>query len=281
MDFTQYVTETKGLVEKALGADYIVETMSKDLANGGKATGLGIRKKNAMIGAVLYLDNKESYTMEDAEKKAKEIVKNYRINAKVDDVIDKAEKLKSWEYAKEHLTARLYNKTTKAEVFKSAAEYGFDDLIIVPYIEVKMGKAGDGVVKVTQHLLDTYEVTAEEVIEIALANAKEKVKLTNMVDFMAEQTGLPAEIFGLPMCMQIVSNNEGAYGAISVIVAKDKLDEIFEHGYVVLPSSLHECIVVPIIDGNENRDFSEMVKAVNATEVREDEQLSDHVYIFE
>lgn len=49
----------------------------------------------------------------------------------------------------------------------------------------------------------------------------------------------------------------------------------------MLPSSVHEVLVVPKMDGTTLDAMDKMVREVNATTVAEEEQLADHAYEFE
>jgi len=55
----------------------------------------------------------------------------------------------------------------------------------------------------------------------------------------------------------------------------------YESNLLIIPSSIHECIVIPTNQLDMDvEEATEIVKAVNTTEVPEEEILSDHVYIF-
>ena len=54
----------------------------------------------------------------------------------------------------------------------------------------------------------------------------------------------------------------------------------FESDLYVLPSSIHEVIILPKNVNFDVNELTSMVQAVNGTEVRPEEVLSDHVYIF-
>ena len=82
--------------------------------------------------------------------------------------------------------------------------------------------------------------------------------------------------------MIVATNKEKSFGAIAM-KAKDKLAEVadrYETDLAILPSSIHEILLIPV---KENMDFFEleaMVREVNATQVAPEEQLSNHVYRF-
>ena len=49
----------------------------------------------------------------------------------------------------------------------------------------------------------------------------------------------------------------------------------------VLPSSIHEMLLIPHVDDWEESDLSSMVREVNLTEVAPEERLTDRVYFLE
>lgn len=59
------------------------------------------------------------------------------------------------------------------------------------------------------------------------------------------------------------------------------LEGLTEEDLFILPSSLHEIIVLKERDGMVPTDLLELVKQVNATEVRPDDKLTDSVYKFD
>lgn len=51
--------------------------------------------------------------------------------------------------------------------------------------------------------------------------------------------------------------------------------------FFVLPSSIHELLIVPKQEGMELSELEAMVQEVNATQVSREEKLSDHVYEYD
>ena len=75
----------------------------------------------------------------------------------------------------------------------------------------------------------------------------------------------------------VVTNREKCYGAASIIAAKKELAKRFPDGYIVLPSSIHEVLIVSK-DIGEGSELLNMVKEINATAVSPEDKLSDNVY---
>ena len=51
--------------------------------------------------------------------------------------------------------------------------------------------------------------------------------------------------------------------------------------FYVLPSSIHEVLIIPVSDGIDRDYLEEMVKSVNRDEVAPEDRLSDQVYLFD
>ena len=84
-----------------------------------------------------------------------------------------------------------------------------------------------------------------------------------------------------PCPMFVLTNPNNMYGA-SVILRKDVLEKIYAFigEYYILPSSVHEVIVVPTEVG-EPENLREMVTEINGTVVEPHDVLSDGVLIFD
>ena len=51
--------------------------------------------------------------------------------------------------------------------------------------------------------------------------------------------------------------------------------------FFILPSSVHEVLLVPASEGLKKEDLTEMVREINKTEVSPNEVLSDIVYVYD
>jgi len=249
-------------------------------ANGVKKMGIARKLKNGASPTV-YVDDMftKGLTIDEA---AQEVNRLFIANPSVDfdtTTVTDFEKVKS------NLRVRLFNNKTNAEVFKSAEEYGFDDLIITPYILVGQFNGNTGTIKIGTAMLDTWGVTADEVIQIGMENSKaEGFEVISMIDMLAKMMGkTPEELVAMGMVddgrMYVISNEERMFGAIGAIILADELKERFSSGYIVIPSSIHEVIIIPR-ETMDRETLDNMVNDVNASEVAPEEVLGSKVYIF-
>ena len=245
------------------------EVQEVEKANGVKLTGIVFPTGAANVKAIIYADDlmKEGLTVEEAAEKIRKVQELEATNKINIDFIN------DFEAVKPRLRARLFNERTSAAVKKSAAEYGFSDLVIIPYITGIETGNGAGAIKVTAGLMETWGVSPDEVIRIAEDNSKDDFRITSMASYLAGMGQPMPGIIDDPM--SIVTNESMSFGAYAIIPALDDLKKRFKNGFIVLPSSVHEVLVVDVTDSPE---LDLMVEEVNDTTVNPTEQLSNHAY---
>lgn len=269
------VTQYMNAVAEAIGAKTnIVEKENGVIYH-------GVMKENGTnCLPTVYVDEfyARDISVSDAAKEIEEIIKANEMTKDFDlSYVDDYEKVKPM------LRARLYNKATKAEIFRKAT--GFNDLIIIPVIELGdfKGDGSCGSIKVTEALLSIYGVTKKELIDTAIKNSSEDFTIQSMESVMMQMMlGMeidPVEDVGVNPQMIVLSNRSKVCGAISAVTLKKRLQTIFPNGYCIIPSSIHEVIAVPYTPGCED-GLSEMVREVNVTEVAPNEILGSRAYIF-
>jgi len=241
--------------------------------NGMVLIGITIKDPESNLAPCVYIDSMfdEGLSIAEAVNKIKEIIQNNP--APNFDPLT----LTDFNKAKQFLSLRLYNADNEYEIYKSASEYGFDDLIIIPVLTGFMPNAS---MKVGESFIETWGVSEEEVFATAEANTNaDDYSIISMTEITSGMMGIdPAEIPQPEMDMYIITNSGRMFGAYGAIVLKDKLKERFPDGYIVIPSSIHEVIVVPNI-GNDD-EIRQIINEVNATVVAPDEVLGSKPYVF-
>lgn len=82
--------------------------------------------------------------------------------------------------------------------------------------------------------------------------------------------------------MYVLTNQKGINGA-SCILYDDILQNFankINSDFYILPSSIHEVLLVPKTKNMKKEDLAAMVREINATQVADEEVLSDNVYFF-
>ena len=134
-----------------------------------------------------------------------------------------------------------------------------------------------------EQLLD-WNVTVEEVARKAMEHMPRllPVKLcgvTEELERTAKGMGLtppksPEPEDGLKL--YLLTNQRGYNGAAAILY--EGVLEKFGKDLILLPSSVHEVLLLPDDGDSDYEALSALVQAVNETQVRREEWLSDHVY---
>jgi hypothetical protein len=86
---------------------------------------------------------------------------------------------------------------------------------------------------------------------------------------------------GVPM--YILTNEDRVNGASSLLNerAMEDISQKLGGDFIVLPSSVHETIILPISEEFDRESLEGMVQQINFEQVAQDERLSDHVYQYD
>ncbi len=143
-----------------------------------------------------------------------------------------------------------------------------------------LGKAS---IAVRNDHIRQWRQTAETLFAAAQENMAEKMPelLVPMQKLLEEMTGLDTQDeYSVPM--YVLTNQEKTFGASALLYSKKikYLAKIWQKDLLILPSSVHEVLILPD-DGERDYDFyRQMVKEVNTTQVDPEEILSESLYRF-
>ena len=176
---------------------------------------------------------------------------------------------------------RLINKDRNAKLLEQIPYIPFLDMAIIATIEMDRGK-GIAAIKINNELLKMWNLTLSEIMPIANQNTFKGYSLKSMAETISEITGMPKEEYENESRMYVLSNKSGINGATEICnyQTMKEIANRFNRDLFILPSSIHEIIIILKTDEIELDILNEMVNEANTTSVNEEEILSDHAYIF-
>lgn len=204
-----------------------------------------------------------------------------------EDVSKLVTNIQNWEYVKEIVYPSLLQTEMNSMLLENLVSFPILDLSIVFIIRGEFRYSGNGMVKVTQALLDCYGITCEELYEQAVKNLEQdgyifqdmKIFLQRMVP------GLIAEEeeggFVPHREMYIFTNAAKCYGAAGILSCKLLRKFAGKRSFYILPSSIHETIFIPAAGVTDKEMLDDMVRQVNSTMSDRTEYLSDHSYYYD
>ena len=259
--FNKFVSD----VAAALGNCEIREVVKNGVSFTGLVVGNG--KVRPIVYINEYYDN--GLTVEETLTEIKKLTET------VPDIA--LDCLKDFDSVRGLLKVRLshVDKLFSDVISVTASKFGFNDLVIYPIIELSVGQGEPGSIKVTEDILKTWGVDSDLVIAQAIKNIETDYTIKSMYEVL----GVPEELRD-DNTMWIVSNNDMWYGASAILGALPELSQKFENGFVVIPSSLHEVIVIDI-DKLDSGSINSMINDVNKNVVSAEDFLSNHCYTFQ
>jgi len=260
--------------------------------NGVERTGLAITGTGSNIQPVIYLDT--AAKQYDTGWSVDDIVRN------IEGVYDKSlgpdfdtESFLNYDNAKSHLSVCVRNAEMNAELLERVPHEVVGDLAVMYRIETgPIGPdGGNGSVLVTNDVLHHLGVSEEQLKADAweCQKAQHPYTFRTMKEVMIDMMGgdIPEELQAAfdqePVAMNILSAPDGINGAV-YMCDRETLAEVAEKlgdNLVILPSSIHECIVLRESQTLDMESLKDMVEQVNSTEVSPDEKLSDNVYTYD
>ena len=194
----------------------------------------------------------------------------------------------NYDVMKEKLSIQVVATERNTEMLANIPHKEIEDMSMVCRFIVDAGPAGQGSILVNNAMLDTFGITKEQLFEDAVKYAPEikPSEIRSMLDIMIETLGIAVnqrDLGGEVDTMYVATTTDKTNGA-GIIAYPGFMDVAAEKvggDFFLLPSSVHEVIIVPDNGEMNFRDLEAMVREVNANEVAPQDQLSDHVYHYD
>jgi len=200
--------------------------------------------------------------------------------------------LKDYDQVKDRLFVRVSDAEKNKDYLAQVPHKTVDGLAITYHVAFDGVQGINASTVVTNDSLDRYGISAEQLHKDALANSQEMLpsRYTSMAAMMmgiAEGMGMEPDLMeeappGVPTLM-VLTNSSGVQGAAALFY-QDKLDGIssgFHSDFFILPSSVHEVLILPDDGNTDYKDLEMMVQQINKAEVAPEDRLSDHVYHYD
>lgn len=270
--------------------------------NEQKRTALQIVKEGDNMAPNVYIDEFfDNYKKaEDFDRILKEIA-DVATNAERPDI--DINRLTNYDLMKDRLTIELVDKNMNSERLKELAHTKHGDFAATYRIIISETAEGRSTALVNNSVVKQWGVTVEQIHQDALkADLLREPELYKMQDIIADIMGSEFAGFGFPeeregnllkkdpedieidsKDMLVLTNKNRTNGAGLLLQEEilKKVSDIIGGDYYVLPSSIHETIILPAEGDIELDMLEEMVKEVNREEVAPQEILSNEVQYYD
>ncbi len=283
-DFTEAVKEN---FREYYGDDFCISGSSILKNNSTRLEGVTVRREEECVAPTIYMNayHKRFLCGESFENLLSEM--HECIENGFDNVPENPEILEQdMEKLKKLIVFRLINREMNEELLQNVPYRKFQDLAVTYHIYVKVSPENAGSILINLEYMERLGLTEKELYRLAKANTPRHFPLEinpmgEMIKKLSQinDTEFPdelAELNGYPM--YIISNRTCFNGASCLLYPgiRRELADRLPDGFYILPSSIHELIVVPA--DREPDELLQMVGNVNMTQVPPEDILSNNIY---
>lgn len=273
--------------------EYTGEIVEKVLNNGEVIVGIAIIKPGSMMGPMIKLnDFYEAYRCTQNEQCISmtiQDIKNmvYTAWEQETDVLKIGNEIKmGFQAIKDRITMRLVNAEKNQQRLKNIPWIPFLDLAVTFFLEFIEEDGELRSIEVDHGLMEKWNVTSQDLYQVALGNMEKKNDglFCSLSEYMENILGLslaeenPEGKFHL----YIMTNKKSAYGAVEILRPGEleRRAQKIGRDLIVLPSSVHETLILPYTAGLDIEGLRMLVRRTNADTVIREEQLSDQIYLY-
>lgn len=293
-EFNQYV---KDHIKEYLPSEYetakvSIQEVTKN--NDRTLSGLTVLREGENFSPTVYLEPfadqvAHGRSLVDTLREIAEIQITHHIYAPVN-----ISTFMDYETARPMLSMKLCDPETNQEYLKDKPHTPCGNLAVFYRIQVERTEDGIASAVITNNLLESWGISKEQLHKDAVQaeNERNPIRFYSMEDLMAEMMGItePENLFEqtgpLPVDftpMYVLTNPDKIDGA--AVLARDgvveKIAELVDTNYFVLPSSIHEVLIVPDNGNIQAKELTDMVREINRTQVSPEERLSDKIQYYD
>ena len=284
----------KSAMEVTYGEDYRVSVQEVKKNNGLVLTGLTILKKDCNIAPTIYLNQafeqyQEGRTLESICREFIRVYEEHKVQADFD-----VSCVTDFSKVQNRICYKLINAEKNEELLADAPHVMLEDLAVIVYILVSKDSEGTGTITIRNNMLSFWHVDTDTLYEMALINTQRLFRgsvqsmasvmteiLSHKLDEESAQEFYDMMVGEDDMIPMYVCTNTAKLNGAGVILYQGLLQEFADRvgfDFYILPSSIHETLLIPANGDMDVENLRDMVRIVNRTEVAPDEILSDSVY---
>ena len=180
------------------------------------------------------------------------------------------EEIEDYDEMKDKLFIRVSNAAANAHVLKNVPHLLYEEFAITAHLAVEIREESLSSALVTDQLLEVYGISKDQLFEDAKKNS---VRLFPPAIF---ECGLDEE-----HCLCALTNQQKINGAAVMFYEGmfEELSDSFDCDLLVIPSSIHEMILVPYKEKDQVDFYRHVLHDANRSCVTQGEALSENIYL--
>ena len=289
MEYREFLENVRKEVESRYDSNVSVTLNHVMKNNGTELDGITIMEKDKNIAPTIYINSFYDRYREGVSLKAvvSEIIRIYNQNKNSINI--NADYFENYENVRKTIVYKLVNYQKNKKLLEDVPYKRVLDLAVVFYCLIEQRKGVSATALIHNEHLRIWNVTEDEIYNDALKNTPVLLAGSNvpMSKILSEIAGTAPVDNDEKVCeytgediLYVLTNSSRVNGAACILydnLLKKFANDVHSDLYI-LPSSVHEVIIVPKKNAFDKSELADMVREVNEQGVSQDEILSDNVY---
>ena len=289
MEYREFLENVRKEVESRYDSNVSVTLNHVMKNNGTELDGITIMEKDKNIAPTIYINSFYDRYREGVSLKAvvSEIIRIYNQNKNSINI--NADYFENYENVRKTIVYKLVNYQKNKKLLEDVPYKRVLDLAVVFYCLIEQRKGVSATALIHNEHLRIWNVTEDEIYNDALKNTPVLLagSIVPMSKILSEIAGTAPVDNDEKVCeytgediLYVLTNSSRVNCAACILydnLLKKFANDVHSDLYI-LPSSVHEVIIVPKKNAFDKSELADMVREVNEQGVSQDEILSDNVY---
>ena len=277
-EFTEHIVD---LLYQRVGRDHEIKVTQVTKNNDVQLTGIVIMRTDEKVSPTIYLEEPyRQYCMgDDIEKIADRIVTIYREHRS--DLDPDLGFFRKFECVRNGILHKIIHYEKNRKLLKDVPHIRWCNLAIVFYYAIENKAFGKGTILIRNSHLKMWNRDIEELYRVAQENMRRvRPEILVPITELVEQLSGARLPYAERVILYVLTNCEKMYGA-SAMLYSVKIKELADRlraNLLILPSSVHEVLLLPDDEEQDYDFYRHMVDEVNTTQVEPEEILSYSLY---
>ena len=304
MNFEEFINTIKDTIKEYLPEDYrdaevnILENRKLNT----NYTGLTVTREGDTLAPTINLNNLfDSYSKHPEHSITAVMQEVASVIQHTPETFDIG-RIMDYDRVKKNLFMRLSAVEKNKDLLEHAPHIRKEDLAITFHIMLDQSDKGTATTMINDNMMEAYGIDLDQLYQDALLNSPVicPAQIENMGEALSrmmiedmKSAGASPEVIqemekdlkesNKDNPMTIITNDRLVDGASAIFYpgVMDLVGERMQGDYFILPSSVHETLVVPDDGRVSLQELTDMVKEVNMTQVNPEDQLTDQVYHYD
>lgn len=297
MVYEEFLLTVQTALKSRLGTDYTVLLQQVPKNNGTVLDGLCITKTGDRTTPTIYLNSfyEKWKSGADLDGILEDMIHIYEDGGTLPNI--NPDILTDFTQLKDKVVYKLIHTHSNRDRLTDLPHIPYLDLSIVFYLFLEENELGHMTAAVHYDHMNAWKITEEGLYKLASRNTPRilpaEIKSMDEVikDLISSQPddGFIKELWreqqesGTTSPLYVLTNDYGISGSCAILydgLLKNFADQLGQD-LIILPSSVHEVLLVPYSEDINLEDLSYMVQYINLTEVPVEDRLSNEIYRYE